>query len=477
MRHVTPILLALCAFVLTACQWTPVPGNASTDVSVVITQVPLGEATALHAWIPPDRRYPTGSRVVLARDGEAPAKARVLSRGLWAAGSPAVSFDGRRVVFAGKPAANHHWSLYETSLRGSRPRKLVDLGRDCSDPAYLPDDRLVFTCADDDTQASWSLYVYGDGEGPQRITFGPGLAVTPTVLHDGRILFSLAMPRDRTTAQASGFALFTINPDGTLLDPFTDSHPPGPAELRPRLTGDGGVLFLAVTQGSPWQQVGRTELAYPRTRRATMRLSASPFEELQPGTVEAHPLGGVLVTASSRASATAAWGVYHVRPGDRYARMVLDTAEWDEIEAVPVVVSSPPRRRPSSLNREMATGQVVCYDAARSDRAIRPSGDRRQPVSLHVQLHDGFDAEPVIDAPIHDDGSFLLDLPADRALRIHTLDAKGQPIATSGWFWLRPGEVRACFGCHEDRRSAPRNHPVQALASPAVNAPAPDAGL
>ncbi|MEE8386818.1 MAG: hypothetical protein V3S01_12965, partial [Dehalococcoidia bacterium] len=241
-------------------------------------------------------------------------------------------------------------------------------------------------------------------------------------------------------------------------------HPPGPAELRPRLRRDGGVLFVSVAQGSPLRQAERTELAYPRSRRTTMRLSASTAAELHPGTIEPHPQGGLLVTARNGRSATASWGVFHVQAGEGQAQSLLDTAEWDEIEAVAVVVSSPPRRRPSSVDPESSTGQVVCYDAALSDKALPAREDRRRPARLEVQAHDAMDALPVLDAPIHEDGSFLLELPADRALRIRTLDAQGQPIATSGWFWLRPGEVRACFGCHEDRHSAPRNRPVQALA-------------
>jgi hypothetical protein len=164
--------------------------------------------------------------------------------------------------------------------------------------------------------------------------------------------------------------------------------------------------------------------------------------------------------------------VFHVQPGEGQAQSLLDTAEWDEIEAVAVVVSSSPRRRPSSIHPERATGQVVCYDAALSDHTVPALDGRRRPARLHVQAHDAMDALPVLDAPIHEDGSFLLELPADRALRIRTFDAQGQPIATSGWFWLRPGEVRACFGCHEDRRSAPRNRPIQALAG---STPAPEA--
>lgn len=467
------VLVVLGTFGVTGCQSVPASGNGSAEVALVITQVPAGNAPIMEEWLPPDERYPQGSRVVLFRVGDEAAAVRILSRSLWAAGAPAVSFDGDSAVFAGKPEAAGHWSIFQVALRGSRLRKLADVGRDCTDPAYLPDRRVVFTCADDvDARGTWSLHVTSDDGGSGRITFAPGMAVTPTVLQDGRVLFSLSLPRDGAMVRTAGFSLFTINPDGTLLEAFTDSHPPAPAELRPRLTRDGGVLFVSVAQGSSLRFAERTELAYPRTRRTAMRLSGSTAVELHPGTVEPHPQGGLLVTART-GRPEASWGVFRVPAGEGPTQTVLDTAEWDEIEAVAVVVSSPPRRRPSSVNPERVTGQVVCYDAALSDHTVPALDGGRRPVRLQVQAHDAPEGQPVVDALIQEDGSFVLELPADRALRIRTFDAQGQPIATSGWFWLRPGEVRACFGCHEDRRSAPRNRPLQALMG---NTQAPERG-
>jgi hypothetical protein len=68
------------------------------------------------------------------------------------------------------------------------------------------------------------------------------------------------------------------------------------------------------------------------------------------------------------------------------------------------------------------------------------------------------------------DGSFHIEVPADRPLRMVSQDSAGRQTR-SEWFWLRPGEVRACFGCHESRETAPPNRVVQALATPAESLP------
>jgi hypothetical protein len=54
--------------------------------------------------------------------------------------------------------------------------------------------------------------------------------------------------------------------------------------------------------------------------------------------------------------------------------------------------------------------------------------------------------------------------PADTPLAFRTLDADGKTVLEStSWVWVRPGEKRACIGCHEDRERAPTNRFPDAL--------------
>ena len=62
------------------------------------------------------------------------------------------------------------------------------------------------------------------------------------------------------------------------------------------------------------------------------------------------------------------------------------------------------------------------------------------------------------------DGSFHLKVPADVPLRVVTRNGDGEAVLDSGHaFWVRPGERRACIGCHEDRETAPSNRMPEAL--------------
>jgi hypothetical protein len=62
------------------------------------------------------------------------------------------------------------------------------------------------------------------------------------------------------------------------------------------------------------------------------------------------------------------------------------------------------------------------------------------------------------------DGSFYVQVPADRPLRIEVTDAAGQTIrAEHGWFWMRPSEQRICVGCHAGPQRAPENRVPEVL--------------
>ena len=56
------------------------------------------------------------------------------------------------------------------------------------------------------------------------------------------------------------------------------------------------------------------------------------------------------------------------------------------------------------------------------------------------------------------DGSFYVEVPADRPIRMELLDAAGTRLrAEEHWFWMRPSEQRICVGCHAGPERAPEN--------------------
>ena len=87
---------------------------------MVVTRPPLKEATL-------------ESRLLLvASDGST----RLLSEGFYAASDLDVSFDARRILFAGKKKAPDFWAIYELTLDDFRIRQITHETKHCRSPRY-----------------------------------------------------------------------------------------------------------------------------------------------------------------------------------------------------------------------------------------------------------------------------------------------------------------------------------------------------
>lgn len=171
--------------------------------------------------------------------------------------APDVSYDGQRIVFAGLrnmsfnqytagPAGNPNaWRLYMINADGTGLHQLTvdedtsDLlvyGFDDTDPAWLPDGRIVFSSTRYPSFAQYSgvrtsnLYVMNaDGSNIHRITSERNGADRPTVDPvTGKIVFARWWRNQR----------FAINDMSTITDPRPDPTGLGSFRRKDGLTGD-----------------------------------------------------------------------------------------------------------------------------------------------------------------------------------------------------------------------------------------------
>jgi len=464
---------------------------------LVVTQVPAGSID--RSWSEGaslSSRYPSGSRIALIEPGaEGSQVVRVLSEGLDAAGAPDLSPLGDRVVFAGRSGPDSNWSIYETSLTHGRPALRSDITGDCGDPSYLPQREIVFVVTEEgDADPAFGpgpvsyLCTTSENGSSQRITFGPGAPTHPTVLHDGRVLFSMTTTPS-TQDPAAEPALFTVNPDGTLLDPFAAVHDKSGPALRARQTGDGRIAFLSGPTSDSPRMVAWVQFAHPMGQRTSFvptiadSRSEHPPLSLDVGSLSPAAEDDRLVVTGRAPSDPRAetFGAYLVTSQGGHAEKLYDDSEWDEVEAIAVVQRRRPLGRPSSVAAGERTGTLVCYDAAYSDGVYGPAEGAPAPAMVSVQTsmraaaEAGLAREGLVEVDpgiveigrvaLASDNSLFVRVPADAPLRVRSYDRDREPIATSGWFWIRPGETRACFGCHERRDTAPPNRTVRAIAS------------
>ncbi len=486
-----PLGLAILATAVSSGTLQPAMSSPPGARVLVVTQVPpatppAGIATRHRL----EERYPVGSRIVIASlSGAAPA-IQVITEDLVAAGSPAISHDGRTLAFTGRRSHASRWAIHAVASSGGAPRRLGPIDRDCADPAWLPDGRLVFACRDPgassgppaaacEASPGWSLFVgRPGGPPPERLTFVPGAATDPTVLRDGRILFSLTAGASVGDPACEG-ALFTIHPDGTHIETFDDAHDARP-RMRPRETASHGIVFLA--PGATGSDAMHLDPVHPTTRPAPLVPDHGGVPIRDVTSVEPTPDGSLLIAARSGATGSSGTlGIHDLRDGVLHP--LFDSPEWHDTEALEPGLVPRPRAIPAVVEEGGDRGTLIGYDTARTDGTIGPPRDGARPVTLVVQSLRAVPVSSPMGAParegqpgsrisdlftirLEEDGSFMTDLPSDRAVRVRTLDARGETLATSAWFQIRPGEVRACFGCHEPRHLAPVNRAVLALRSP-----------
>jgi len=91
---------------------------------------------------------------------------------------PAVSFDGKKILFSMRPPGGGNRNIYEINADGTGLRQVTSGGGHDFDPLYLPDGRIMFTSSRDGEMdeynhaASEHLYVCDmNGANMERVSF------------------------------------------------------------------------------------------------------------------------------------------------------------------------------------------------------------------------------------------------------------------------------------------------------------------
>ena len=484
----TGVLLVLASLVPT------VGGGEGTASSFVFTQVPYRQE--LHGSRPADfllnRAAGKGSRICLL----APSGAlTVLTPEFAAASDPSVSFDGRRVVFAGKRTLLETWNIWEMDVDGRNKRQLTrDLGN-CREPEYLatssitpPDfaDRVRWIAFESDaagayregsTELATSLYVTntepikGRGTVTWRTTFNLSSDFSPTVLRDGRVLFTSMQLAGRSAGAGERYPLLAANWDGSGLNIFA-----GDAQ---------GCAFKTMAIETPDRHLAFVESASPsalggQLARVSFRRPLHSYEPLSSGGgyyLNPYPIAdGKLVV--SYTAGKESFGLYYFDSAKGGAKAKLyDDPKWEDLDAQAVEARPEPTGLISSVVEHLDWGDLHCINVYESDRpeaANIKKGDVKR-----VRLVAGSPARvfgkppkaPIEvrtkvlgEVPVEPDGSFFVRLPGDTPFYMELLDGQGRVLqAMTRWMWVRRGTSRGCIGCHENKELAPENRATDAV--------------
>jgi len=430
------LLIPFCSSAPNTVQNTSQKTNPAIDSDIIVTAAP---AYLPLAALRGEERFPKGAQLLLVHVG----KPESLVTGFAASADANVSFDGKRVLFAGKQAATDPWQIWEMTLADRSVRKLIAGAIDAIRPFYLPAGRLVFAqrtpqgfqleAAGKDADHAMVLIDANAGSTLTQLSFLAGSAIPSDVLADGRILFESGFP----LGSGSTPEMYLIYSDGSGIESYRCDH--GKARWGGRQLANGDVVF---------------------THGASLSRFTSPLAHETPiAAPHAEYAGAIAETASSawlvsaRPAAGASYALMQWKPGAIAMQTVLAESGENLVDPVLVVTRNRPKRHPSGLH-DWAYANMLALDA----RLSREGDLKTLPASVRLEMLDA--GHPVVmgTAPIEPDGSFFVKTPADKPIRFSLLDDKGVVLRQEhGWFWIRRGEQRICVGCHVGPERASEN--------------------
>jgi hypothetical protein len=416
-----------------------------------------------------------------------------------------VSWDGTRVVFARRGEKNPWWHIWEIRADGTGLRQITDGPYHDVGPAYLPDGRIVLASSRLGTRDEYhaypctGLYVMNpDGSDLHPIATNVGRDNEPAVLPDGRIVFSrLEVFYSRLKTELT---LHAVHPDGTadvvLYGPerrrFWSRLDVGPRgdDYASNVMATHRILRMTQPQGLPDGRIvcvtqGGLALVGPDRKTETL----VPHDKLRAFTTPFPLPDGRLLCASTvkaKAKKDVDLALYIVEPETGELTLVYNDPSRADYEARPLI----PRPRPPALSvaarRGAFTGRFACITTHLTQEEEVPTAGRLVRVVEGLPIvsrhstqtnpwevwrnHHGTLARVLGTTPLAADGSFYVEVPADRLLQFQVLDSDRRVVGNLlTWVYARPGEQRTCIGCHEPPDTAPPlGFRPQALDAPPV---------
>jgi hypothetical protein len=451
-----------------------------------------------------------------------------------------LSFDAQKVVFDYKPSIESGFRIWEIGIDGTGLRQLTsdppdeqtrvakyDLSKhggtsatynhhtDDMHPCYLPDGGICFTSTRCEHQILSDAGYFttavlhrmdGDGGNMEQLTNSPGSEFSPTVMNDGRILYTRWEHVDKGYANVA--SLWSMHPDGTRsVEIFGNNHSLPPAFLCGRTVPNVKNMFICV--GAPYSKAGygtvirlditkdirtRDPLTYvtPVEVRDESGWSFSvdaqwkSDEEGRGGRLYAdpYPLSESLYLVSCKYDPGDSWdapdayGLYLVDESGNHELIneVAGSSCWQPMPLRPRAkpVAIPSVRIPSLASENLAL--CVVSDIYRgmdnverrtvkyiriNEQVPRPWGAHRINLwnpsfpSVAKNAHLGLKVQHGI-VPVERDGSAYFTVPANRNIFFQALDENFMEVQRERTYVsYRAGEFRTCVGCHEKTGHAP----------------------
>ncbi len=439
-----------------------------------------------------------------------------------------LSYDGKQVVFAWKkgglrlcnPVAlmddidrtvtDNNYQVYRVNIDGTGLEQLTSGASNNLDPCWLPDGGVAFIS--DRKPAYAYCYVVtspvvyrmdGDGKNQKRLSANYLMDFTPSVLNDGRIIYTRWEYVDRAACPIQ--SLWAINPDGTgltgyygnrVLSPgtFMDAQPvPGTNTILATATNHngpcrGGIVLIDPSKGANAKEAVTNltpEVDIYRRGGVYGNGFSGPYEKPFPigdekyfvssnGRLQLRNFDGDRVTLLSPDRGLGYYSPQPLRktkrppqltggPMNRETVFPEDgsvSGEWATVFVRDIYEGLTPYVKRGDI-KQIAVVQEIEKSTHSPQNNLHPDGHGLRNIAVF-----GFQF-PLVScgatyapkrlwgfADVKPDGSAAFHVPAEVPIYFMALDSEGRAVQRMRSFThLMPGEVQGCVGCHADRSS------------------------
>ena len=401
-------------------------------------------------------------------------------------------------------------------------------------PCYLPDGGIVFTssrceygtlCDAPDHLSTAVLHrIDGDGANMQQLTNSAVSEFSPSVMEDGRILYTRWEYVDK--GQLGVKCLWAMRPDGSgSVEIYGNDIQFPPSFLHGRqIPGQSNKFVMLGTPHYPQSGIG-TVIRVDTTRNIRTRepmtyitphvdiRQEGGWNHLEEGKWRKHTRGPlymdpyplakdlfmVAYNPDKQWDDPVAYGLYIISESGMHERIYVDPAIscW---QPTPLEARKRPPVLPTVRDEKLASknlAECFVHDVCRGMEGIRPGEVKYIRVMEQIprpwdcrQFWDGVEHTGLISCgtalaakamhgivPVYEDGSAHFYVPADRNIYFQTLDENFMELQRERTYVnYRPGEVRSCVGCHETpNKMSPSRRLTIAMKKPAVM-PGPQPG-
>jgi HEAT repeat protein len=429
-----------------------------------------------------------------------------------------VSFDGKTVWFSRREQTSPWWHIFRIQADGSNLRQITSGPYHDVQPVELPNGRIAFSSTRLGTRDEYHGYLSTglstmtpDGRDIQVVGFNFGRDSEPSVADDGSILITrLELFYSRMKTE---YNLLALRPDGTQAR--TIYGPERRAFWRKIHGGYGGWFaggeeggrhrLLRLTQPQPFSanSVLLTTPAGPvlTQGRHGEKLLRQPFlrkggnDEMVITTAVRLDEKTLLVAAGKKNKVMekaqfpkdpVALGIYTMDVATGGLKLLYRDKNASCYEAralhprvVPPVISEDPPSRGSAFTGTLYAQSVFYSQESRTrelGKLLRvveglPQVTRHAthtiPNEYAWKNHGGAFGRDLGTIPLAADGSFAVEVPADRFIALQVLDADRNVVGNQlVWMNVRAGENKGCIGCHEPAETAVRPTMPLAIRAP-----------